>query len=130
MQKEINKINKCLMNNELPKELNFTIQNSEAIDWAKVRYNTFYKTYEFAESKFPPGYDSIPGFDKVIEDCIPTLSPLEEYMIRNQLQSIEELDKVDDDDIDKMIDQLIEDAITENNSLKDMINSLNEICLE
>jgi hypothetical protein len=38
-----------------------------SIDWDKLRYNTLYRDYSFYESKFPKGYETIPGFDKVIE---------------------------------------------------------------
>ena len=37
------------------------------IDWSKLLYNHMYSTYEFYENKFPPGYENIPGFDKVID---------------------------------------------------------------
>lgn len=36
------------------------------LDWSKLLYNHMYSTYQFYENKFPPGYESIPGFDKVI----------------------------------------------------------------
>ena len=85
--KKLYKINKMLENGELPRELDFSIQHSDKIDWDKVRYNSFYRSYEFAESKFPAGYDSIPGFDKIVEQCIPQLTPLEEMELKQLKQS-------------------------------------------
>ena len=84
--KKLHKINKMLENGELPRELDFSIQHTEKIDWDKVRYNSFYRSYEFAESKFPAGYDSILGFDKIIEQCIPQHTPLEEIELKQLKQ--------------------------------------------
>ncbi len=30
-------------------------------------YNHLYSSYEFYENKFPPGFDNIVGFDKIIQ---------------------------------------------------------------
>ena len=78
----IDKINKTFLAGCIPPEFNYGVHPVEEIDWDKVRYNSFYRSYEFAESKFPKGYDSIRGFDKVIEACIPKVSPLEEMEIK------------------------------------------------
>lgn len=88
-KKTIDRINKSLSLGIVPKELDFTIQPVDKVDWDKVRYNSFYRSYEFAESKFPPGYDSIPGFDKIIEQCIPKLSPLEEIEMKQNINIVE-----------------------------------------
>jgi hypothetical protein len=77
-QQQLKEINKLLSQGILPDCLNFQLHQNDQIDWEKVRYNSFYKSFEFAESKFPPGHENIPGFDKVIESCIPTQTPLEE----------------------------------------------------
>jgi hypothetical protein len=50
----------------LPPELDFSKKEDDIIDWAKVKYNTFYKSPDFYQSKFPEGFENIPGFDKVI----------------------------------------------------------------
>lgn len=76
--KMIDLINEAFLKGEVPKELNYSVQPVEEIDWNMVRYNSFYKSYEFAESKFPSGHRLIPGFEKVIEACIPKLTPLQE----------------------------------------------------
>ncbi len=81
MSRPIKEINDSFDKGILPKCLDFSIVNTDEIDIDMLKYNAFYRSYEFAESKFPPGFDSIPGFDKIIESCIPTLTPLEELDI-------------------------------------------------
>jgi len=49
-----------------PVELNFNTKAEEIIDWEKVRYNTFFKSNEFFENKFPPELQNLPAFDKII----------------------------------------------------------------
>lgn len=80
MEKEINKLNRQLEKGILPAGLNFAPQlEPVVIDLEKLKYNAFFRTYEYAESKFPPGHQCIPGFDKVIELCQKNIkSPLEE----------------------------------------------------
>jgi hypothetical protein len=79
---DINEINDSFKQGILPDCLNFSLPSVDAFDWEKVKYNTFYKSYEFAEKKFPKGYENIPGFDKVIELCIPKMTPVEEIKLR------------------------------------------------
>jgi hypothetical protein len=50
-----------------PVELNFNTKADEVIDWEKVRYNTFFKSNEFFENKFPPELQNLPAFDKIID---------------------------------------------------------------
>ena len=78
MNQQIREMNNLLRQDILPDAFNFNIRNADTIDISKLKYNAFYRSYEFAESKFPSGYDSIPGFDKVIESCKCTKTPLEE----------------------------------------------------
>ncbi len=80
MEKEINKLNRQLEKGILPAGLNFAPQlEPVVIDLEKLKYNAFFRTYEYAESKFPSGHQCIPGFDKVIELCQKNIkSPLEE----------------------------------------------------
>lgn len=40
----------------------------DVIDWDKLQYNYLYHSYQFYENKFPKGYESIAGFDKIIEN--------------------------------------------------------------
>jgi len=68
-----------LKNGILPPELNFSANQNQQIDWEKVRYNAFYKSPDFFESKFPVGFNKLPGFDKIIESMIAnSKTPLEE----------------------------------------------------
>jgi len=46
---------KKLNSGVLPDELNFTLEQPE-LDWSKVLFNTFYKSYDFHSSKFPDGF--------------------------------------------------------------------------
>ena len=49
-----------------PPELCFNLKADEEIDWQKVRYNSFYRSNDYFEGKFPAEFENIPGFDKVI----------------------------------------------------------------
>jgi hypothetical protein len=65
----------------LPPELNYSLENQEKdIDWAKVCYNSFYKTPEYFASKFPPEWvDTFPCFDQLVGIMAEKAkSPLEE----------------------------------------------------
>jgi uncharacterized membrane protein len=82
---------KDLKNGILPAELDFSVKTApEVIDWNMVRYNSFYKSSDFFESKFPNGMLQIPGFDKVIEIMAENAkSPLEEMENRQQAKENE-----------------------------------------
>ena len=82
-KEEIIKLNKSFQSGVLPNSLNFSVANTDEIDFEKIRYNSFYKSFEFSESKFPAGHESIPGMDKIIELCQSELSPLEEMNLRH-----------------------------------------------
>jgi len=72
----------------LPDELNFGEKTIESIDWVKIKYNTFYKSPEFYESKFPEGFKSIPGFDKIIDEIVVNgKTPLEEIIERQSIRN-------------------------------------------
>ena len=65
----------------LPDSLNFN--QKQEFDIYKVAYNLRYKTTEYWESKFPDGYQNIPGFDKIIEKIAEeSLTPLEEITLK------------------------------------------------
>ena len=38
----------------------------KTFDYEKIKYNPFYRSYEFQEKKIPNGYDNISGFNKII----------------------------------------------------------------
>ena len=52
------------------------------LDYSKVQYNNIYHSYDYYERRFPPGYQSIPSFEKIIESIVEKNidnSPLKEY---------------------------------------------------
>jgi hypothetical protein len=71
---------KLLNDGILPDELNFGLEKSTEFDINDLKFNWFYKDYSFYESKFPVGYESIPGFDNIIQSMADnqTKLPLEE----------------------------------------------------
>lgn len=94
--KQLHKINYLLMNGQLPDELNYTkSDNQEVIDLSKVKYNAFYRSYEFVESTFPKGCQNIPYFDKVIESIVEqieeqNITPLSEITKRSSIDKDEQ----------------------------------------
>jgi hypothetical protein len=58
---------KSLENGICPAELNFSANKEDVIDWDKVRYNTFFKSNEYFEDKFPAELQNLPAFDKIID---------------------------------------------------------------
>lgn len=66
---------------------NYTVKTNEQnnihkLDLTKVQYNNLYKSYDFYENKFPPGFENIPGFEKIIKSIAEMNienSPLQEY---------------------------------------------------
>ena len=114
---EINYMNKCFLNGELPDQFNFSLHAKDPIDWDKIRYNAFYKSFEYAESKFPNGWESIPGFVNIIESCIPKLSPLEELELRNNEKEIDEM--IEENESENFI---ITDNESENEDTEQIIN--------
>lgn len=66
----IQELNEQFNKGILPDELNFSIKREFVLDLNKIKYNAFYRSYEFYESKFPKGYESIPGFDKIIDSIV------------------------------------------------------------
>jgi len=79
---------------ELPDEINYTKSNSnQTIDWDKVRYQSFYRTFDFQAQRLPQGWESIAGFDKVIQKLADTAkTPLEELETRQaKKESLEQI---------------------------------------
>ena len=74
---------------ELDVVRSFTLMNNSNaqlnIDTEKIRYNERYRCFDFFAKKFPPGWDSIPGFDRVITLCQTNgskMTPLQEMELR------------------------------------------------
>ena len=92
---QLDRLNYLLSKGELPDELNFTKQEDKPeIDLNKVRYNSFYRSYEFVENKFPKGHESIAGFDKVIQSIVDKINdeditPLSEMIKRSSVEDNE-----------------------------------------
>ena len=85
MNRDIEMLNRGI----LPDSLNFNINQNNEIDMYKLAYNLRYKTTEYWESKFPDGYQNIPGFDKIIEKITEeALSPLEEISLKQEIAKI------------------------------------------
>lgn len=58
-----------------------TFQRRQIVDWNKLQYNSTYKSFEYWRDKFPPGFEYLPGFDKIIQKMIENAkSPYEEMM--------------------------------------------------
>jgi hypothetical protein len=80
-----------LLNSDiLPNELNFSIAQPD-IDWSKVQYNTFYKSFELHKNKYPEGFDNLPAFEKIISECENAKTPLEEIIKRQEIKNVEYL---------------------------------------
>lgn len=85
MNRDIYLLNKGI----LPDSLNFSLNQNNELDVYKIAYNLRYKTTEYWESKFPDGYQNIPGFDKIIEKISEeALTPLEEITLKQELSKI------------------------------------------
>ena len=89
MNRDIDLLNKGI----LPDSLNFSLNQNNEIDVYKIAYNLRYKTTEYWESKFPDGFQNIPGFDKIIEKITEeALTPLEEITLKQELSKINIID--------------------------------------
>jgi hypothetical protein len=74
-------INEKLSKGELPEEFNFTEQKTYNFDWDKIKYNTFYKNYDYIACKFPEPLKNLIGFDKVIENIVNKINEDEKDLI-------------------------------------------------
>lgn len=73
-------IDKQIAHGILPLSLDFNflaLNPPDVVDMNKIQYQSFYKTFEYAKSKFPKGIDGCWYMDKVIEESIVEQSPLE-----------------------------------------------------
>jgi hypothetical protein len=85
---DLREFNKLLNRGKLPIELNYNIEPT--VDMERLLFNAFYRSYEFHESKFPVGYQTIPGFDLIIEDMANNAkTPLEEMEARQNVTKLE-----------------------------------------
>ena len=80
MNSDLEQLNELLAIGEIPECLNFNLSKPETLDWSKLQYNNLYKSYEYQASKFPRGFESIPGFTQIIQHIAENAkSPLELY---------------------------------------------------
>lgn len=115
-------INSKFENGELPQEFNYlNIEDMLKIDVEKLKYNAFYRSYEFYEKRFEKELKYIPNFDKVIEKIVKEkeeldITPLKEYEDRFETKEYKELEK---------LDELINMNLTINEKTKNIIISDN-----
>jgi hypothetical protein len=88
---EVKKVLRQLNLGILPPQLNYLVEPPDEIDWAKVQYNTFYKSPDYFIGKMPnpEAFRNLPGSELIIQNIIDTTkTPLEEIIERQQ--SLEE----------------------------------------
>jgi hypothetical protein len=88
------KLNEDLNNGIVPPELDFSNRTETNIDWNKVLYNSFYRSYEFYEKRYAKEIAGISGFDHVVRNIVETketekIDPLTEYNNRLSEQNID-----------------------------------------
>ena len=102
---KIREINKLIDNNIIPDAFDFTIREKQSIDWSKLNYND-YNSFDNCAKKFTKGWESIPNFDKIIQQISDNItSPLEEM---NERLRISELDNEYKKSIELQNEQAIE----------------------
>ena len=147
MSNLVDKLNKMILKGECPAELDFNPENNQhtTIDYEMVKYNAFYKSYDYAQSKFPDGFETIPGFDKVIESCIPQTTPLEELEYKQLLDKmkynalyndklpLEEYQKQEEKDLkvlDHQLELIMSNPLSSNERLTQYEDNLKKILSE
>ena len=68
-------------NGILPAELDFmfmALNPPSTLDMSKLQYQSFYRTFEYASSKFPEGFKATEFLHPIIEASISNESPLEQ----------------------------------------------------
>ena len=59
-------LNSQFRNNICPRELNYNLDTA-CVDFSKLRYNSYYHSYEFYSAKFPRSWGDNPLFIPLIE---------------------------------------------------------------
>jgi hypothetical protein len=79
----IKEINKLFKNGIIPNEFFYNTEIRKNIDFYKLYYNDYYKSPDYIASKLPIGWESIPGFDQVIEEMANmTFLPMQEIELK------------------------------------------------
>jgi hypothetical protein len=78
--------------NEILNEIRslFTKQPNNNIDISKIKYNAFYKDYEFHLNRLPKALHNMPGIEKIVEHNMNlslNISPLEEIIQRQNISN-------------------------------------------
>jgi len=59
---------KLLNNDILPSQLDYNLNPVINYDVNKIQYNSYYKSFEFFDSKFPSGFENMPGYYNIINE--------------------------------------------------------------
>jgi len=82
------KLNKLLLQGILPDDLNFGKQPGE-LDISKIKYNAFYKQYDYHLSTIPKALHKVPGIDQLVQEKMDhAVSPLEAIELRRHVDPI------------------------------------------
>jgi hypothetical protein len=80
----LNEINESFMKGYIPDSLTYQLEEKNNIDFNKMWYNDYYQSIDYISRQYPKGWDSLIGFDKVLESIAKEAPlPLEEMEIRN-----------------------------------------------
>jgi hypothetical protein len=78
------KLNKLLMQGILPDGLNFG-KNPYELDINKIKYNAFYRQYDYHLSKIPKALHKVPGIEQLVQEKMKNaVSPLEDIERREE----------------------------------------------
>ena len=91
----MNKIDRQIKSGILPRELNYSIENS-VIDWSKLQYNNRYHTFDFHARRFPKKWADGPLF-------IPVIEHLAEQSKINNITPLSELNNILNNSIDNNV---------------------------
>jgi hypothetical protein len=85
----LKKLNEQLEKGILPDDFKFfQTQNQDNFDWNKVKYNAFYKDYDYHLNKLPIALHKIPGIEKMVElNMSLATSPLDEMIKRQNIST-------------------------------------------
>ena len=86
VKNDIDLLNKGILPDSFKFAETFAASKNTVIDVNKLKYNAFYKSFDYHASTFPDGYSSIKGFDKIIESIAENCkSPSEEMTDRQNI---------------------------------------------
>jgi hypothetical protein len=95
IKKDIELLNKGILPDNFKFAEIFANSKNTVIDLNKLKFNAFYKSYEYHTSKFPDGHTSIPGFDKIIDSIAEnSKTPLEEMIERERERDEKEKENI------------------------------------